>query len=137
MIAPLLLVMALSGPARVADEVVSNPAPTSEEAPIAEAFRAAQKGDFNAYLLVVHPERRGSPAMEAERKATEWKRFLNQFKWYLTATEPPTFVVTAKDSDGPGLARVFLKDQTHPDRMPVPVRLMLDGTVWKVLVSSL
>ena len=118
---------------------VSDPSQESPEAPIALALTAAISGDFDLYLGAVHPEHKGSEDERTDRRNYEWKRFLAQHEWYLAGDRSggPRFVVTSHRKDGPRVMRIFLRDQVHPERMPVPVRLKRHGSEWKIVVSSL
>ncbi|MBT9555218.1 MAG: hypothetical protein IV100_04270 [Myxococcales bacterium] len=140
-----LTLMGLDGPSlrpppqQEGERTVSDPSPESPEAPIALALTAAMAGDFDLYLGAVHPEHKGSDDERTDRQIYEWKRFLAQYDWYLTGDRSgaPRFVVTSHRKDGPRVMRVFLRDQVHPERMPVPVRLKRHGKEWKIVVSSL
>lgn len=140
-----LTLMALDGPMlrpppqHANERTVSDPSPESPEAPIALALTAAMAGDFDLYLGAIHPEHKSSEDERTDRQMYEWKRFLAQHEWYLTGDRSgqPRFVVTSHRKDGPRVMRVFLRDQVHPERMPVPVRLKRHGNQWKIVVSSL
>lgn len=137
-----IALLALDGPSArppAQERTVSDPSPESPEAPIALALTAAIAGDFDLYLGAVHPEHKGSEDERTDRRIYEWKRFLAQHEWYLAGDRSgaPRFVVTSHRKDGPRVMRVFLRDQVHPERMPVPVRLKRHGKEWKIVVSSL
>ena len=104
---------------------------------IIKAFEAAIAGDFDAYLTVVHSEHKETRDQRSQRERYEWKRFKKQHEWYLKSKKPVTFVITSVREEGTKHKRIFVKDQTHPKRMPVPVRLKKDGDAWKITVSSL
>lgn len=124
--------------ASAADRTVKAPDTegTAEHA-IIKAFEAAIAGDFEAYLAVVHSEHKETRDQRSQRERYEWKRFKKQHEWYLKSKKPITFVITSVREEGNKQKRIFVKDQTHPKRMPVPVRLKKDGEAWKITVSSL
>lgn len=133
----LALALAASPPALAAEETVKAPAPKgSPEAALVLAFEAAKAGSFSAYLEAFHPDETSTETQRASREKYEWPRFLKQHTWYLASTAPLTFVVTKKEEDA-STARLYLKDQKNPDRMPVPVRFKKSGETWLVTSSSL
>lgn len=132
----LVLLALAAAPAR-ADRVVTAPGNDTPEAPVALALSAALSGDFDRYLGAIHSEHRGTPQERDQRQQYEWSRFLEQFRWYLKSEDPLTFVVVSVRVDAPDRRRVFLRDQIHADRMPVPVRVRRDGDVWRIVVNSL
>jgi hypothetical protein len=119
------------------DRVVVEPDVSTPEGTVAAALKAGLAGDFNAYLATVHPDFKKDRKQVEQRRRYEWKRFSKQASWYVKARTPFTIVVAKHDQESQTLYRIFIRDQTRPDRMPVPVRLKKSGTVWKIVTNSL
>jgi hypothetical protein len=123
--------------AQAKTERISKPAATTPEATVVAALKAALAGDFEAYLVTVHPDHKATSKQIAQRKRYEWKRFAKQAAWYPVSRTPIVIVVTRRDPQGESHYRIFVKDQTHKERMPVPVRLRKSGNAWKIVTNSL
>lgn len=138
-VAPMLVLLLGSVTARADETVVTAPAAGTPEAVVAAALEAGLAGDFAAYLKLVHPEERATPTQRSDRERYEWKRFAKQAAWYVRQAKPMTFVVTRREVDEDGKeARLFIKDLTKKDRMPVPIRMRKDARQgWGITVSSL
>lgn len=118
-------------------ETITNPAGDTPEGVVAAALAAGLAGDFNAYLATVHPEHKTTKTQIKQRRKYEWSRFNKQAAWYVSQRTPLTFQVTQRRPEGKTMYRLFIKDQTHKDRMPVPVRLKKSGNAWKIVTNSL
>lgn len=126
----------VAGPTGAA-EVVSLPRATGAEATVAKALQAGLDGDFEAYLALVLPELREGNAKKNRIKKSEWRRFRGHAQWYLKERRPITFVVARRQQDANNYVRLYLQDQKHKDRAPVPVRLKKQGKTWYLVTNSL
>lgn len=131
------LFVAGAAQAQAKPETISAPKPNTPEAAISAAFAAGLAGDFPAYLKTVHSEHKATPSQRKSREKYEWKRFSQQLRWYLLKESPVTYQIVMRRPSGEKYLRVFIKDQKNKSRMPVPVRLKLDGDAWKIVTSSL
>ncbi|MGM0574394.1 MAG: hypothetical protein ACQEXJ_01495 [Myxococcota bacterium] len=116
---------------------VVRPADDTAEAVLKRAFRAALSDDFEAYLETVHPAKRQNAMQRDAIERYEWSRFREQASWYLTSEDPPEFEVARRTGDGEERVRLFVKDQDHSDRMPVPVRFEKRRGHWYIVANSL
>ena len=132
-----LMLFSASATAGNKTETIKNPASDTPEGAVAAALAAGLAGDFNAYLATVHPEHKSTKSQIKQRRKYEWSRFTKQAAWYVSKRTPLTFQVTQRRPEGKSLYRLFIKDQTHKDRMPVPVRLKKSGNAWKIVTNSL
>ena len=108
----------------------------SPEDTLAQAFRAALKGSFSAYLQTVHPDERETDVQRRDLRRYEFARFKKSAARYLKDGDPLSFKIARKD-DWKTEKRRFLSDRTQPDRMPVPVRFRQDGARWLITSNSL
>ena len=132
-----LLLLSSAAMAQLRSEIVVGPSSTTPEGTVVAALKAGMAGDFNAYLTTVHPDHKKVKKQIAQRRRYEWNRFSKQAQWYVKARRPFTIEVTRRNPEGKSHYRIFIKDQTHPDRMPVPVRLRKSGGAWKIITNSL
>lgn len=118
------------------DKDQAKPAESTPEATLAKAFDAALRTDFEAYLATIHPfHKKDSEDREGIEKYS-WRRFVDHASWYLDGGDPTSFEVVKQDEQDGG-RRLFLKDQHHDDRMPVPVRFAKQDGVWYITANSL
>jgi len=116
--------------------VVKNPGAGTPEATLTAAFQAALKGDFKAYLKTIHPDERATIQQKIQIERYSWARFKKQARRYLITVEPMTYAIVRREDETGGV-RLFIKDQTQPDRMPVPVRLAKGAGGWGITSNSL
>lgn len=127
----LAFLFALALPAAAAPR--SDPA----EATVAAAFRAALTNDFGAYLALVHPSEKATPAQTTQLERYTFARFVRQAAWYLAGGDPDSFQVERREELGGGKVKLFVKDVAHPSRAPVPVTLEKGGATFLLLSNSL
>jgi|GEM_PF-3119253 len=107
------------------------------EVAVVTAFKAAQKNDFQAYLALVHPSEKASPAQTTQLEKYTFGRFVRQAAWYLNGNDPESFQVDRREELGGGKVKLFLKDVAHPSRASVPVTLEKVGGGFVILSNSL
>ncbi len=132
----LALAIMLVAPAATADTYVEAPAQGTPEATVAKALAAGLAKSFDAYLKTIHPDDKENARQREQRKKYEWKRFQKMAANYCKTKSPVSFYVTRSEITG-DRARLFVKDLTNPDRMPVPVRLKKTGSGWGIVANSL
>jgi hypothetical protein len=118
-------------------DTVQNPPPGTAEAAIAAILQAGLDGNFKAYLAEILPSEREVDEQVKQIEKYQWKRFKGNAGKYVSARKPVAFQVTKREPDGDDKLKVFVKDQTQADRMPVPVQLRKQGARWWVYANSL
>ncbi len=142
LLAALLLAPAAAAAAPAAGPEMAAAADRATPA-LTAAFAAALAGDFDAYLEAIHPDERANKTQISGLKRYCWARFKRQAAWYLgTKDDPSSFEIEKHDAAGDDKIRVFIKDQLHDKRMPVPVRLKLVNSgaakgKWLITANSL
>lgn len=116
--------------------VVKNPAAGTPEATVTAAFQAALKGDFKAYLQTIHPDERATIQQKIQLERYSWARFKKQARRYLITADPVSYAVVRRQEESGGV-KLFIKDQTQAERMPVPVRLAKGPGGWGITSNSL
>lgn len=125
-------------PGQPGTENVSAPAKDSAEAAIQAALEAALAGNFAAYLAQIVPSERDGEEQRKQKERYEWKRFKAQAAWYLTARKPVTFQIVKREMlEDANRVKLFVKDQVHPERSPVPVQCVNEGGRWWIRTNSL
>ena len=131
------------GPERILD-----PAPDTPDHVVSRALVAATMEDepagFQAYLELVHPDRRATPEAVEQLRRYSWKRFRKQAPDYILAGTEGGFVLARRD---PGRltpetlhVRLFVQPVNHPGRLdPTPIRLERTGAParWSITANSL
>lgn len=107
------------------------------EKTVATAFRAALTNDFGAYLTLVHPSEKATPAQTSQLERYTFGRFVRQAAWYLAGSDPDSFQIERREELGGGKVKLFLKDLAHPSRAPVPITLEKSGASFLLLSNSL
>ncbi|MSP92490.1 MAG: hypothetical protein EXR79_11935 [Myxococcales bacterium] len=125
-------------PGQPGSESVSAPVKDSAEAAIQAALEAALAGNFAAYLAQIVPAERDGEEQRKQKERYEWKRFKAQAAWYLTARKPVTFQVVKREMlEDANQIKIFVKDQVHSERSPVPVQCVNEGGRWWIRTNSL
>ena len=133
------LVLCLTTPA-LANDTIRNPAAGTPEEVVTKALEAALAGDFAAYVAMVHSEHKETARQRSQRERYEWTRFKRQAEWYVASRNPLAWELVRRAAEGEAYLKMFVKDQKHPDRMPVPVRMKKDpkaGNAYRIVVNSL
>ncbi|MGM0576588.1 MAG: hypothetical protein ACQEXJ_12735 [Myxococcota bacterium] len=145
-----LLGLLVSGPA-LADgypKRVSEPAEGTPEHVVMEALDAATGDDeeeaFQAYLKLVHPDRKATQRAIEQLRRYSWKRFRRQAPDYLAKGEggAVAFVVKRRDpevdDESTRHVRLFL-DPVEDERRtyPTPIRLQRHEGRWLITANSL
>ncbi|MFO0746610.1 MAG: hypothetical protein U1F43_13210 [Myxococcota bacterium] len=125
------VVLGLAGEASAAR---SDPA----EKAVGTALAAALANDFKAFVAVVHPNEKATPAQLTQLEKYTFTRVARQAKWYLRGNDADSFVVDRREDMGGDRVKLFVKDLAHPNRAPVPVTLeKVPGGAWGIISNSL
>jgi hypothetical protein len=131
------------GPERVLEPAAGTPDHVVSRALVA-ATTEDEPAAFQAYLELVHPDRRATPEAVEQLRRYSWKRFRKQASDYILAGTDGGFVLARRD---PGRltpetthVRLFVQPVNHPGRLdPTPIRLERAGEParWLITANSL
>lgn len=105
---------------------------------IGRALAAAMTNDFKAFVAVIHPREKATPAQLTQLERYVFTRVARQAKWYLKGGDAFSFEIDRREDMGGGRVKLFVKDLAHPTRGAVPVSLEKapDGH-WAIIANAL
>lgn len=125
---------------------VVKPDAKSPEHTVQQAFIASQNADeklgFDAYLALVHPDRRSSAITKVQIRRYSWTRFRNQAKDYILRGTEGGYIVARRDpaeiTSETHHVRLFV-DPIHNARRvhAAPIRLKRHKGQWYIQSNSL
>lgn len=133
-----------AAPARAADappsEAVQKAVQTARRAIAACLLPDAAKA-FEAYLALVHPERKPTEQAVSDIKRYSWTRFRQQCRHFIQGDDPATLSVVRVSPDPvPADAdtfKVFFAPVSQPERMPAPVIFRKLDAEWLIDTNSM
>lgn len=102
---------------------------------------ADEKAAFEAYLALIHPERKPTREAVDDIRRYSWKRFRQQCRHFIKGDDPATLVVVRTQPDAiPDDAvtfKVFFQPVSQPERMPAPVIFRKLDADWLIDTNSM
>lgn len=96
---------------------------------------------FDAYLAVIHPERKPTAQAVSDIRRYSYKRFRKQCRHFIKGDDPATLVVLRMAPEElPAEAdtfKLFFEPVSQPQRMPAPIIFRKLGDDWLIDTNSM